>query len=106
MPLQHIAKQNNGNVWAINFSFAEPLDEGTLDGSSLLTQFVDWSAATHDTLYVVAGNEVDEMNSVPTDNYNGVTVALSRTASDGVFRRVASAIDMTRMRKALALQSI
>ncbi len=91
---QHVALQNGGDVRAINFSFGEQLVGGAvLDGNSLLTQFVDWSARTHDVLYVVAGNEgpngVPGPIPVPTDEYNGVTVAFSKLA-DGVFRQVDS----------------
>jgi hypothetical protein len=76
-------------VYAINFSFAEDLDGGdVLDGNSLLTQFVDWSAIQHEVLYVQAGTEVNRTVSVPTDNFNGITVAFSSTAIDGVFRKV------------------
>jgi hypothetical protein len=84
---QHIATQNGGDIRAINFSFGNPLAPGAaLDGNSLLTQFVDWSASTHDTLYVVAGNE-GTMIPVPTDNFNGLTVAYSDRVG-GVYRRV------------------
>ena len=85
---QHVALQNNGDVRAINFSFGEPLvGTNTLNGNSLLTQFVDWSAQQHDTLYVVSGNQGKGGYPVPTDEYNGVTVANSQTVG-GVFRQV------------------
>jgi hypothetical protein len=43
---------------------------------------VDWSARVHNILYVVAGTETDENGMfegavVPSDNYNGITVAAS-----------------------------
>ncbi|MGK7883405.1 MAG: S8 family serine peptidase [Crocosphaera sp.] len=84
---QHIALQNGGDVRAINMSFGNPLVGGnTLNGNSLLTQFVDWSAQQHDTLYVVAGNEGGGI-PVPTDNYNGVDVAYSQILGN-VFRQL------------------
>ncbi|QDT68016.1 Subtilase family protein [Planctomycetes bacterium MalM25] len=70
-------------VRAINMSFALGLGGGnTLDGNSLLTQFVDWSAREHDLLYVAAGNQLTTGGqpdglSIPTDNYNGITVSRS-----------------------------
>jgi len=90
---QYIATRNNGDIRAINLSFAETLsDSNTLDGNSLYTQFIDWSAAKHDTLYVSAGNQLTEQGapdglSVPTDNFNGITVAASEKVA-GVYRRV------------------
>ena len=87
---QHVATRNGGDVRAINLSFGENTVGGAvLDGNSLLTQFVDWSANEHETLYVVAGNEGSGGIPVPTDNFNGLTVAFSRK-NDGVFRKVDS----------------
>lgn len=77
-----------GTVWATNMSFGIDLEGGfQLDGNSTLTQFVDWSTARHEVLYVVAGNEGGKP-PVPTDNFNGITVASSRKEDDGVFRGV------------------
>jgi subtilisin family serine protease len=87
---QHVANQNGGDVSAINFSFLNISETGQYDGSSLLTQFVDWSARTHETLYVIAGTQVGRLGPVPGDNFNGVTVAMSTFAADGVYRRVDS----------------
>ena len=88
---QHIATRNGGDVRAINMSFGNPLATGKiLDGNSLLTQFVDWSAREHDTLYVVAGNEDAGGIPIPTDNFNGMTVAFSEK-NGGVYRQVDSA---------------
>lgn len=77
---QHVALQNSGDVRAINFSFGEPLrssprQKATLDGSSLLTLCVDWSARVHDTLYTIAGNQGSGGIPIPTDQFNGITVA-------------------------------
>ncbi len=85
---QHVATRNGGDVRAVNFSFGEDTVGGAiLDGNSLLSQFVDWSASEHDTLYVVAGNQGGGGTAIPTDNFNGMTVAFSRKSS-GVFREV------------------
>jgi len=71
-------------------SFANPLVGGnTLNGNQLLSLFVDWSAADHDILYVVAGNEIGEANAVPTDHFNGITVATSaKVGGTGAYRQV------------------
>jgi len=89
---QYVALQNGGDVRAINFSFGSPLyDEShfnaRLDGNSLLTQCVDWSARVHDTLYVIAGNQGSGGIPIPTDNYNGLNTANSNQV-DGIFRKV------------------
>jgi hypothetical protein len=83
---QHIALQDNDDVRAINFSAGISAGASLLDGNSLLTKFVDWSADTHDVLYVIAGNEMTNI-PLPTDNYNGVTVAFS-TQLGGVYRQL------------------
>jgi hypothetical protein len=84
---QHIA---SFGPRAVNMSFANPLVDGhILNGNQLFTQFVDWSASQHNILYVVAGNQVGEMNSVPTDNYNGLTIAASeRVGGTGMYHKV------------------
>ena len=90
LSMQHVAIQAADEVRAINLSFGKPLEIGAkLDGSSLLTQGLDWSAMQHDTLYVVAGNENGGGIPVPTDEYNGVTVAATTTDGAGVFNKVA-----------------
>jgi len=87
---QTVALQNGGDLRAINFSFGEPLRGSTvLDGNALLTQCIDWSASAHDVLYVIAGNQGEGGIPIPTDNYNGMTVANS-ALEKGVFARVAS----------------
>jgi subtilisin family serine protease len=88
---QHLAS----GTWAINMSFGLALDGVQLDGSSLLTQFIDWSTRRHEVLYVVAGARDDQGppgGPVPTDNYNGITVGVSRK-ENGVFRIVADYAD-------------
>jgi hypothetical protein len=90
---QTVALQNGDDVRAINFSFGESLerdprkDEAVLDGNALLTQCIDWSAAQHNTLYVIAGNQGRGGIPIPTDNFNGVTIANSMLRG-GVFRKV------------------
>lgn len=89
---QTVAMQNGGDVRATNFSFGEsllqdPRPDAVLDGNALLTQCVDWSAQVHDVLYVIAGNQGRGGIPIPTDNFNGMTVANS-TQIDGVFRKV------------------
>ncbi|MEB3119193.1 MAG: S8 family serine peptidase [Limnothrix sp.] len=80
---QSVALQNHGDVRAINFSFGEPLSQdqrlnAMLDGNSLLTLCVDWSARAHDVLYLIAGNQGDGGISIPTDTFNGINVAFTR----------------------------
>jgi hypothetical protein len=92
---QRIATRNRddenaaNDVRAINMSFnilpIAPQDPS--DGNAQLTLFVDWSARRHDVLYVVGGAQGTNANVIPTDNYNGITVA-SSTRSSGVFNRV------------------
>ncbi len=89
---QHIAIIPGANVRTINMSFGNPLVGGhILDGNQLLTQFIDWSATQpqQDILYVVAGNEGTGGIPVPTDNFNGMTVAYSERVGN-VWRRVGS----------------
>jgi hypothetical protein len=89
---QTVAMQDGGQVRAINFSFGEsliqdPRPDAVLDGNALLTQCVDWSAGEHDVLYVIAGNQGRGGIPIPTDNFNGMTIANS-TQVDGVFSKV------------------
>ncbi len=89
---QTVASQNGGDVRAINFSFGEslmrdPRPDAVLDGNALLTQCIDWSSEEHSVLYVIAGNQGRGGIPIPTDNFNGMTIANS-TAVDGVFSKV------------------
>ena len=89
---QHIARQYNSTVRAINFSFGELLSEdprpnATLDGAALLTLCVDWIATTHNTVPVVAGNQGKGGIPIPTDLYNGFTVGFTREV-DGIYRQL------------------
>lgn len=89
---QTVAMQNGGDVRAINFSFGEslvrdPRPDAMLDGNALLTQCVDWSSREHGVLYVIAGNQGRGGIPIPTDLFNGMTVANS-TMVDGMFTKV------------------
>jgi hypothetical protein len=93
--LNGIATLPGVDVRAINMSFGNPFDAThTLnDGNQHLTQFVDWSASADDILYVASGYE-GNVNPVPKDNFNGITVAYS-TLEGGVYRRVAAGNDQS-----------
>ena len=89
---QHIARQNGGDIRAINFSFGESLerderDNARLDGKALLTSCIDWSARQHDALYIIAGNQGKGGIPIPTDNFNGITTAYT-TKRKGIFNKV------------------
>jgi len=86
---QFIAQQNNGDIRATNISYGTTISgSNTFDGNSLFTQFIDWSAAEHDILYVVAGNQ-GNMSPIPKDNFNGMTIARSSKVGN-VFRQVST----------------
>ena len=89
---QYLAQQNGGDIRAINFSFGESLERdsrvnASLDGNALLTQCIDWSSRVHDVLYVVAGNQGKGGIPIPTDHYNGITVAYS-SKRQGQYKKV------------------
>lgn len=76
---------------AINMSYGERYGAPNLttftglDGTNQFTQFVDWSAARHDVVYVTAGNETGGSlgADVPTDSRNGLVVsALQQNGGD------------------------
>ncbi|WP_088890329.1 S8 family serine peptidase [Leptolyngbya ohadii] len=89
---QTVANQNGGDVRAINFSFGEsllvdPRPNPVLDGNALLTQCVDWSARVHNVVYVISGNQGRGGYPIPTDTFNGMTIANSMSMG-GVFTKV------------------
>lgn len=95
---QLIATRASDLVHAINMSFVvDLLPSESLNGNSLLTQFVDWSARQHDVLYVVSGLEgiPDPAFGPPIDNFNGITVAASTKTIDGVYSKVADLNDFS-----------
>jgi hypothetical protein len=69
---------------AINISFGANLvnQSGNPDGTSLFTEFVDWSAQSQNVLYCIANDEDTGGFPVPTDNYNGITVAATVKVND------------------------
>ena len=88
---QHLT--NVAPVRSVNMSFGNELEGShVVDGNSLLTLFVDWSATQHNVLYVVAGNEFFlgvPGGPIPTDNFNGMVIATSEKTVDGFYRKVA-----------------
>ncbi len=88
--MQKVATVKN-DIRAINLSFGQELGKrDKLDGNSLLSLGLDWSARKHNVLYVIAGNEPSPDRKdlpVPSDSYNGVVVAYSKKV-DGAFRRL------------------
>ena len=88
--VQQVATANGGDVRAINMSFGNPLyPEGIpVNGTALLSQFVDWSARIHDTLYVTAGDENGVMvPASPQDSFNRINVGYTQQIGN-IFRQV------------------
>lgn len=79
------------DVRAINHSWGTALQGGeTLNGNSQLTLGLDWSARVHDVLHVKAGNQ-GQMLGLPSDNFNGMTIARSdRIGGAGLYRQVSA----------------
>jgi subtilisin family serine protease len=97
---QFIATRDNGDVPAINMSFAVPFDSnemGAANGDSKLTQFIDWSARIHDVLYVTALRNNTTLAGLgqPFDEFNGMTAVASMKEIDGTYRRVATFADFS-----------
>lgn len=90
---QTLALQNGGDVRVINLSFGESFRDdprsisAQLDGQALLTQCIDWLSHKQNVLFVVAGNQGKGGIPIPTDQYNGLTVAAS-TIVNGIYRKV------------------
>ena len=84
---QYVALQNGGDVRAVNFSFGEALQQdprpnARLDGNALLTQCIDWLSRSHNSLFVIAGNQGKGGISIPTDTYNGMTISFTRQVGE------------------------
>ncbi|MGL4513732.1 MAG: S8 family serine peptidase [Lacipirellulaceae bacterium] len=88
--IQHVATQNGGAVAAVNHSWGKELPPAAveIDGNTLLSLGMDWSARVHDVLHIVAGNE-GYPGPLPTDIFNGLVVTASEEVG-GVYRQVAS----------------
>jgi len=106
LTIAHVAQQNGGDVRAINLSFGESLrldkrDRPVLDGNALLTQCVDWLTQKYDTLFVVAGNQGKGGIPIPTDHYNGVTVAYTKATvnpvQDSPYQRIYNKVDFANL---------
>ncbi|MDX1977565.1 MAG: S8 family serine peptidase [Pseudanabaenaceae cyanobacterium bins.68] len=84
---QHLLKQGNSLVRAVNLSFGEPLAaQADLDGGSWLSLGLDWLAYTYNSLLVVSGNQAKGGIPVPTDLFNGLVVGFTRQDRDQVYR--------------------
>lgn len=90
----HLATLPGKNLRAINMSFNVSSGSDNADGNSLLTSFVDWSASTHDILYVTSGFEAGASGPLPSDNFNGITVGFSEK-DEGVYKKVDGGNDFT-----------
>jgi Subtilase family len=53
-----------------------------------LTQCIDWSARKHDTLYVIAGNQGRGGIPIPTDHFNGMTIAFSKPSQSNRYDKI------------------
>jgi hypothetical protein len=69
----------NIKIRAINLSFGISGQEspGIADGTNTFTSYLDWSARTHDILYVVGVSEATTPYGIPDDNFNGIDVVYS-----------------------------
>jgi subtilisin family serine protease len=82
--LNSLARFNNSEVKAINLSWVYPNEFFETNGSSHLSQFIDWSARQHDVLYVaIWGNTNHDIDRAITDNFNGITTAASGPNDEG-----------------------
>jgi subtilisin family serine protease len=83
LAMQQVASRG---ALAINNSWGKPDNGSNFDGSTLLTLGTDWLSLQYNLLQVVAGNEGGGI-PIPSDHFNGITVAYTRTV-DGVFRQL------------------
>lgn len=94
---QFLSQRNGGDLRAINLSYGESLardDRKTpqLDGNALLSLCLDWLSQQEQVLFVVAGNQAKGGIPIPTDHYNGLTIAYTtQRHPQGVYDKVAFA---------------
>jgi hypothetical protein len=87
LTLQYIA--DIPGMLAVNHSWGKPPeDDESLDGSSVVSLAIDWSTNRHQVLHIIAGNQGTGGLPVPTDSYNGMTIARSAKDANGVYRLV------------------
>jgi hypothetical protein len=85
---------NVDGMRAINLSVGRELQEfDPPDGNSHFAKFVDWSSRDDDVLYITGGTQAGQPDySTPSDNYNGMTIAISQSLdaemTDPVYRQV------------------
>jgi hypothetical protein len=84
---QFVSRQDGSNIRAVNLSYGESLErdargDAQLDGNALLTLCLDWLTQQQNLLFVVAGNQGTGGIAIPTDNYNGITVAYTVQSVD------------------------
>lgn len=87
LTIQNVARQNGGDVRAINNSWAKPTPGGTaFNGTSQLSLGVDHITANEGSLMVFAGPQDTRLGWHPQDNYNGLVVGNAESVG-GVFQR-------------------
>jgi len=87
---QFLSQRNGGDLRAINLSYGESLarderENAQLDGNALLSLCLDWLSQREKVLFVVAGNQGKGGIPIPTDHYNGLTIAYSTQSKPGGF---------------------
>jgi hypothetical protein len=102
------------NIRAVNMSLGYALPGGAggfnkygtagtvFDGTSELTEYVDWASQNYNAVSVIAGNETGGAQGldIPTDAYNGLIVGATTTndgTTSGVFDRMASFNDVNQL---------
>ena len=70
------AENPDVKVLGMSYSYEQVApNEIPMDGNFDLTQYVDWSAKSHDILYVIAGPSTSQsFPASPSDQFNGLTV--------------------------------
>ena len=94
---QFLSQRNGGDVRVINLSYGESLardgrENAQLDGNALLSLCLDWLSQRETVSFVVAGNQGKGGIPIPTDHYNGLTIAYSaQPSSQGFYDKLAFA---------------